>query len=59
MRLVGHVACIGDMGNKAMFLLENVKGTDHLEDLGADEELLQWILGKQGERCGLDVSGSG
>jgi len=56
---VGHVACIGDMGNKAMFLLENVKGTDHLEDLGADEELLQWILGKQGERCGLDVSGSG
>jgi hypothetical protein len=23
------------------------------------EAILEWILGKQGERCGTDVSGSG
>jgi hypothetical protein len=30
-----------------IFWLENLKGRDHLEDLGADERIiLEWILGK-------------
>jgi hypothetical protein len=28
--------------------LENLKRRDHLEDLGVDERILEWILGKQG-----------
>jgi hypothetical protein len=31
----------------AVFLLEHVKGRDHLEDLGLDEKtVLGWMLGK-------------
>jgi hypothetical protein len=34
-----------------MFWLENLKGSDHLEDLGVDEKIiLECILGKQGGR---------
>jgi len=30
------------------FLSENLKGRDHLEDLGIDRKIiLEWILGKQ------------
>jgi hypothetical protein len=29
-------------------LAENLKGRDHLEDLGIDGRILEWILGKQG-----------
>jgi len=39
--------------------LENLKGTDYLEDLGIDGKILKWILGKYGGNCGLDAYGSG
>jgi hypothetical protein len=39
---------------------ENLKGSDHMEHLGIDGRIiLEWILGKQAGRCGLDSSGSG
>jgi hypothetical protein len=32
-----------------VFLLENLKGKDHSEDLGVDRKIiLEWILGKHG-----------
>jgi hypothetical protein len=31
-----------------VFSLENLKGRDHLEHIGVDEEILERILGKQG-----------
>jgi hypothetical protein len=35
------------MRNVYNILLENLKGGDHLEDLGIDEKtILEWILGK-------------
>jgi hypothetical protein len=38
---------------------ENLKGRDHLEDLGIDGRIIsEWILEKKGS-CGLDLSGSG
>jgi hypothetical protein len=48
MRWVGHVASIGDMRNAYIFLLENVKGKDHSENLGIDGKILEWILGEKG-----------
>jgi hypothetical protein len=41
-----------------MFWLENLKGTDHSEDLGVDEKI-NYIGsgGKRVGRCGLDSSG--
>jgi hypothetical protein len=33
----------------AVFLLENLKGRGHFEDLGEDGKIiLEWILGKEG-----------
>jgi hypothetical protein len=34
MRWAGHVALIGEMRNAYKFWSENLKGRDHLEDLG-------------------------
>jgi hypothetical protein len=43
-----------------IFWSENLKETVHSEDLGVDKRIiLEWILEKQGGRCGLDSSGSG
>jgi hypothetical protein len=42
------------------FWPENLKVRHHLEDLDIDERvILEWILGKLGERCEVDASGSG
>jgi hypothetical protein len=32
----------------ARFWSENQNGRDHLEDLGVDGKILEWILGKEG-----------
>jgi hypothetical protein len=40
-------------------MLENLKGRDHSDDLGVNENILEKILQKQGLRIGLDSSGSG
>jgi hypothetical protein len=32
----GHIACMGKMKNEYQNLSENLKGRDHLEDLGVD-----------------------
>jgi len=47
MRWAGNVACIGEMTNAYSILIGNLKGKDHLEDLGVDRKLiLEFILGK-------------
>jgi hypothetical protein len=39
---------------QTVFWLQNLKGRDHLKDLGIDgKTILEWIL----ENCGLDGSG--
>jgi len=43
-----------------MFWLENMKGKDHLENLGADGKItLEWILGKQTGFITLRIGTSG
>jgi hypothetical protein len=40
----------GEYRNATVFLYENLKETDHLEDLGMDgRKLLKWIVQKQDE----------
>jgi hypothetical protein len=42
------------------FLSENLKGRDHVEDLGIHGNIiLEWVLGKEGEGCELVASGLG
>jgi len=57
----GHVACMEEMINIYItFWLENLKGRDHLEDLGVDGNvILEWILGNRIGGCGLDACDSG
>jgi hypothetical protein len=46
--LAEYVAHVGDKRN-TYNMLANLKGRDHLEDLGVDGRIiLEWILGKQG-----------
>jgi hypothetical protein len=36
-----------EMRNRTKFWLDNLKGRDHLEDLGIDRKIiLDWIIGK-------------
>jgi hypothetical protein len=46
MRWAGHAACMGEIKMHTKFWTENLKGEDYLEDLGLDEMMLKWILGK-------------
>jgi hypothetical protein len=56
--MVGHVACMGEMRN-TIFLLENLKGQDHFEDLSVDGTIiLRWSHKNNVGNCGLDSSGS-
>jgi hypothetical protein len=36
MRWVGHLANMGELRNEDTILVKNLKGRDHLEDLGVD-----------------------
>jgi hypothetical protein len=47
MRRVGHVECMRKVKNGYKISVENLKGRDHLEDLGVDGRIiLDWILEK-------------
>jgi hypothetical protein len=47
MRWIEHVACIKGMRNAdKIFLSENLKGRDHLENLCVGGKITEWILGK-------------
>jgi len=42
---VGHVASMEEM-RSMIFWLKNLKGRDHLEDLGIDGNIVwEWVLG--------------
>jgi hypothetical protein len=48
MRWAGNVACMGETRNAYKILFKNLKGRDHLEDLGVDRRvILKWILRKE------------
>jgi hypothetical protein len=54
---VKHVACMGEKRDLSS-VLENLKESDHLEDLCTDKRIiLQWILTRMGG-CQLDSSGT-
>jgi hypothetical protein len=61
MKWVGHVTCLVDTGNAYRFWLEELKGRDHLEDLGMDGSIiLEWILGTKSEKLwNVYIYGSG
>jgi hypothetical protein len=49
---------MGEMHTK--FWLENLKGIDHLEDIGVGGSIvLEWILGRHGGKDELNSCGSG
>jgi hypothetical protein len=39
---------MGAIRKHTKFLSENLKGRYHMEDLGTDRKILEWIFGKQG-----------
>jgi hypothetical protein len=59
-RWAGHVASIEELSNSCKILVAKPEGKDDSENLDVDREIiLEWILGKQGGKYGLDASGSG
>jgi len=40
MRLTGHIACMGKMRNALNFSMENLRGINYSEGLGADGRIL-------------------
>jgi hypothetical protein len=51
---------MAEMRNAYNILVGKREGKNHLKDVGVDERIiLEWILEKREERCGLDASGSG
>jgi hypothetical protein len=48
LRWAEHVVLIGEITNGCKILVRNMKGIDHLEELGVDGRIiLELILGKQ------------
>jgi len=48
MRWACNIACTDMTEMHTKFCSENLKGRDHLEDLGVDGRIIsEWILGKQ------------
>jgi hypothetical protein len=47
------------MKNAYNILIGIPEGKNHLEDLGIDGKILDWILGKKSGRMRLDSSGPG
>jgi hypothetical protein len=43
-RWASPVACMGEMRNYVKFMSENLTGTDHLGDLGVDEDTIKTVL---------------
>jgi hypothetical protein len=57
LRWAGHILRMGEARNAYNILLENLKGRDHLEDLGVyGKIILEWILRKQGGKVGTTCS---
>jgi hypothetical protein len=53
-RIVLDEKCVQNVGWKTL------KGRDHAKDPGVDERIiLEWILEKEWESCGLDASSLG
>jgi hypothetical protein len=51
---------MGEMRSVYRILVGIPEWKNHSEDIGVDGKvMLEWILGKQVEECGLDVSGLG
>jgi hypothetical protein len=48
MRWIEHIARMVQMKHILNFGWETWKGRDHLEDLGEDGRISEWILGKEG-----------
>jgi hypothetical protein len=47
MRWAGHVGRTGEMRNSYKIFVGNLKGRDHVKDLGIDGKIiLEWFLGK-------------
>jgi hypothetical protein len=60
MRWTEHIALTGDMKNAYKIFIGKPEGKRPREDLGIDGIIIiEWILGKQGEKCELDSCGSG
>jgi len=47
MSYAGHAARMGTREMHTQFLWEKLKETDHLEDLAADDRMLNWNLKKR------------
>jgi hypothetical protein len=58
MRWAEHIARVGEIKIRTMFSLENLKGTDHLEDLDIDARISEWILEKQDRMVWLRIGTS-
>jgi hypothetical protein len=45
MKWARHIARMGEVRNAYKMLVRKPEGRDHLEDLGMDGRILEWILG--------------
>jgi hypothetical protein len=45
--LLFSLRCLAVIISKTKYGMENLKGRDHWEDLGAAGRILEWILGEQ------------